>query len=163
MAIFGELGIKGCKNRTKEELLYNMTSCYVLVEKKISETLAPYGLTPVKLNALLVVKHAGKEKGLPQNDLCKKMIVTAGNITRLIDRLEKDKFVERVPLAGDRRVNLIKITKKGSNLLDKVWPVYQKKVDETVCLTGANLTGVISGLESLRQAISQKNGGKAKP
>jgi len=163
MAIFGELGIRGSKNRTKEEFLYNMASCYVIVEKKISEALAAYGLTPVKMNALLVIKHVGKGKGLSQNDLCKKMIVTAGNITRLIDRLEKDKFVERAPLAGDRRVNLIRITKRGSDLLDKVWPVYQKKVDEIVCLTDADLTGVISGLENVRQTISQKNGGKAKP
>ena len=162
MPIFSELGIRGGKNRKKEEFLYNMASCYALIERKIDKTLAIYGLSPVKMNALLVVKHAGKGKGLSQNNICKKIIVTAGNITRLIDRLEKDKLVERVSLAGDRRVNLIKITKKASNLLDKVWPVYKKKVDEIVCLSEGNLVNVISGLESVRQTISQNNGGKTK-
>ncbi|OGW83257.1 MAG: hypothetical protein A3C47_02180 [Omnitrophica bacterium RIFCSPHIGHO2_02_FULL_51_18] len=140
-----------------------MASCYALVERKIDETLSVYGLSPVTMNALLVIKHVGKNKGLPQSELCKKIIVTAGNITRLVDRLEKNKFVERVSLTGDRRVNLIKVTKKASDLLNKVWPIYKKSVDKIVCLPEGNLVNVTSVLESLRQTISQNNGGKIKP
>ena len=40
--------------------------------------------------------------------------------------------MQRLAQKGDRRVNLIKITKKGSVLLDEIWLHYKKMVDELV-------------------------------
>ena len=155
MSIFRELGIRDGKDRLKEELLYNLGYCYVTLEKKISEILAPYDLSPVKMNALLIIKHVGKEKGLSQSELSKKMIVTAGNITRLIDRLQNEKLVERSPLKEDRRVNLLRITSKGSDLLDKAWPVYKRKVDQIVSLIpNLDIVSTTVGLSGLRETLS---------
>lgn len=39
----------------------------------------------------------------------------------MLDKLEKDNLVTRISMPGDRRVKRIKITKKGSDLLDMVW------------------------------------------
>ncbi len=156
MSIFRELGIRDGKDRLKEELLYNLGYCYVTLERKISEVLAAYDLSPVKMNALLIIKHVGKGRGLSQAELSKRMIVTAGNITRLVDRLQKEKLVERVPLKEDRRVNLLKITAKGSELLEKVWPVYKRKVDEMVSLIpGVDIVSTTVGLSGLREALSR--------
>ena len=155
MSIFRELGIRDGKDRLKEELLYNLGFCYVTLEKKIADVLAPYDLSPVKMNALLIIKHVGKDKGLSQSELSKRMIVTAGNVTRLVDRLQNEKLVERASLKGDRRVNLLKITPKGSDLLDKVWPVYKKKVDGIVSLIpGMDIVGTTVGLSGLREALT---------
>ena len=107
------------------------------------------------MNALLIIKHVGKEKGLSQSELSKKMIVTAGNITRLIDRLQNEKLVERSPLKGDRRVNLLRITSKGSDLLDKAWPVYKRKVDQIVSLIpNLDIVSTTVGLSGLRETLS---------
>ena len=38
--------------------------------------------------------------------------------------------MQRLAQKGDRRVNLIKITKKGSVLLDEIWLHYKKMVDD---------------------------------
>lgn len=62
MSIFAQLGVRDGKDRIKEEVLYNLAACYVLVEKKISHFLAPYDLSPVKMNALLMIKHVGKKR-----------------------------------------------------------------------------------------------------
>lgn len=134
MSIFSDWGIEGGKDRMKEEALYNLASCYALLERKIGQTLSPFGLSPVKMNALMMVKHVGGERGLSQVEISKRMIVSAGNITRLIDRLEKDSLVERVAEPNDRRVKLIRITKKGSDLLDSAWPTYQGKVNEILTM-----------------------------
>ena len=155
MSIFRELGIKDGKDRLKEELLYNLGYCYVKLEKKIADILAPYNLSPVKMNALLIIKHVGKDKGLSQAELSKRMIVTAGNVTRLIDRLEKEKLAGRGSLKGDRRVKVLKITTKGSDLLDKVWPIYKKKVDDIVSLIpGVDIVSTTVGLSGLREALT---------
>ncbi len=157
MSIFAELGVRDGKDRVKEEVLYNLAACYVLIEKKIAHVLKPHGLSPVKMNALLMVKHVGKKEGLSQIEISKRTIVTKGNITRLIDRLEKEKLVERLSKPGDARIKLIKITEKGSKLLDKVWPIYKKEVENTVSIMPAMdmiTAGVV--LSGFREAL-QKN------
>lgn len=154
MSIFNELGIKGGKDRIKEEILYSIISCHGLIELEMGRVLQPYGLSPVKMNALMMIKHIGGAKGLPQVDVGRRMIVTAGNITRLIDRMEKDGFVERVAQLKDRRVKLIKITKKGSELLDRVWPIYIKKVHDLLAFVsdqdGARVAGT---LDRIRKSL----------
>jgi len=132
MSIFRELGIRGSKDRINEEVIYNIAKAYTLIDNVISGFLSKYDLSPAKFNILLMVKHVGEDKGLSQNEISKLLLVTTSNITRMIDKLENDKYVERVSQKGDRRVNLIKITKKGSDLLDAIWPNYKSMVDKLI-------------------------------
>lgn len=130
MSILAELGIQDSKDRWREQFLYSVAACFNRVENKFETLLSRYHLSPVKMNALLMIRHVGGERGLSQVEICKRMIVTAGNMTRLVDRLEKDRLVRRVAEEGDRRINRIQITGKGIQLLDRVWPVYQEAVDK---------------------------------
>lgn len=108
--------------------IYGIFSVYLIIEKKIENYLKQYDLSSSKFNIMMVVKHQGGEKGISQIDVGKKLIVTASNMTKQIDKLFAEDMVERFALKGDRRVNLIKITQKGSDLLDEIWPGYIKTV-----------------------------------
>ncbi len=153
MSIFRELGVREGKGRGPEELLYNLASSYILIERQIEKTLEPFGLSPVKMNTLLIIKHVGKSKGLSQVEIGRRMIVSAGNITRLIDRLEREDFVERTTTA-DRRVKLIRITEKGSRLLDKAWPHYKREVNGIAsAIPDEKITEIVKTLEKLRQTL----------
>ncbi|MBN2120772.1 MAG: MarR family transcriptional regulator [Candidatus Omnitrophica bacterium] len=132
MGIFRELGIRGGKDRINEEVVYTIARSYVFLEQAISNFLSKYNLTPAKFNILLMAKHRGNGKGLPQNEISKLLLVTTSNITRMVDKLEKDNYVERLAKKGDRRVNLIKITGKGSVLLDEIWPHYETMLDNLI-------------------------------
>jgi len=123
-------GIEVGKKNIFEGAIYGVAGMYALFERVISNYLRPYNLTSAKFNALMIIKHMGKEEGLRQIEIGRRLIVTASNITHLIDKLEKEGYVERLSLKGDRRVNLIKISKSGSALLDKVWPRYNQKIQE---------------------------------
>ena len=129
MSIFRQLGIREGEDRINEEVVYNIVRAYSLIDGKMSRFLATYNMSPAKFNILLAVKHIGKEKGIPQQEISKALLVTTSNMTHMIDKLEKESLVGRLSQAGDRRVNLIRITKKGSDLLDAVWPHYKKMVD----------------------------------
>lgn len=109
--------------------IYGMFSVYSIIEKKIENYLKQYDLSSSKFNMMMVIKHEGAQKGLSQIDVGKKLIVTASNMTKQIDKLIADGMVERFALKGDRRVNLVKITKKGSDLLDEIWPGYIKTLN----------------------------------
>ncbi len=130
MSSLSRFGIKVYKSNILEGAIYGVACTYALLDKVIANYLKLYSLTPVKFNALMIIKHAGKDKGISQIDIGRKLIVTASNMTRLLDKLEKEAFIERLSLAGDRRVHLVKISKKGSDLLDRAWPGYYKKIQE---------------------------------
>jgi DNA-binding MarR family transcriptional regulator len=98
----------------------------------MSGFLTRYNLSPAKFNILLMVRHVGGEKGIAQNELSRLLLVTTSNMTRMIDKIEKDGFAGRLSQKGDRRINLIKITKEGADLLDAIWPHYKKKVDDLI-------------------------------
>lgn len=139
-------GIELGKQNYREAAIYGLACIYLQIDKEISDYLRYFNLTPAKFNALMVIKHQGKEKGLSQVEIGKSLIVTASNITRLIDKLEKEGFIERLSRKGDRRVNLVRISKKGSDLLDKVWPGYHNKIMELATLINKEELTRISGL-----------------
>lgn len=132
MNIFHQLGVREGKDRMNEEVIYNIARAYTIIDNFISKFLETYNLSPAKFNILLMVKHVGKDKGIPQQEISKLLLVTTSNMTRMIDKLEKDEYVERLHQEGDRRVNLIKITEKGSDLLNAIWPHYKDKIDNLV-------------------------------
>jgi MarR family 2-MHQ and catechol resistance regulon transcriptional repressor len=126
------MGVREGKDRMNEEVIYNIARAYTIIDNYISKFLETYNLSPAKFNILLMVKHVGKDKGIPQQEISKLLLVTTSNMTRMIDKLEKDEYVERLHQEGDRRVNLIKITRKGSDLLNAIWPHYKEKIDSLV-------------------------------
>lgn len=113
-----------------EGAIYGVAGMYAFFEKAIANYLRPHNLTPAKFNTLMVIKHMGKDTGLRQIEIGRRLIVTASNMTHLIDKLEREGYVERSSLKGDRRVNIVKISQSGSDLLDRVWPGYQNKIQE---------------------------------
>jgi len=55
-------------------------------------------------------------------DLSTKLFRTSGNITSLIDRMERDGLVERLDHPEDRRVTQVRLTEKGAELLRSLRP-----------------------------------------
>jgi len=54
--------------------------------------------------------------------LAKKRLRSAGNITMVIDNLEKHGLVRREPGVDDRRVNMVHLTDAGRELITRVFP-----------------------------------------
>jgi DNA-binding MarR family transcriptional regulator len=120
------------KGRPSAEAFNGMLCVYSLLYRKMEEYFKDYELTPVKFNALLLLKHLGGQEGLSQNEICHHLIVSPSNITRLIDRLIEDKYVERHSSPSDRRVKLIKITAEGSAILEKLFHGYGEMIQQSV-------------------------------
>jgi DNA-binding MarR family transcriptional regulator len=54
--------------------------------------------------------------GLRLGELSRRTMVTNGNITGLVDRLEADGLIVRENLDGDRRVTVARLTKRGRDI-----------------------------------------------
>ena len=132
MADLKAFGVTKGEGRYHEECIYSVALLYNILFDEISSYLKKYNLTIGKFNILMAIMHQGVKEGIRQVDISKHLIVTPSNMTKMIDKLEKEKLVSRDALAGDRRVNIIKITTKGSDLLDSIWPEYNKKLKSNI-------------------------------
>jgi DNA-binding MarR family transcriptional regulator len=52
-------------------------------------------------------------EGLKMNELSRHMMVTGGNVTGIVDPLEKQGLVERMPEPADRRAYRVRLTRAG--------------------------------------------------
>ena len=140
MSKLERFGIYKGQQNYHEEIIYSLALLYNIINMEMTAYLKEFELSPGKLNILIAIRHHGGKRGLPQVEISKHLIVTPSNMTKMIDKLEADHFVKRESLEGDRRVNIIKITRKGAELLDKIWPEYNKK-----------LIGLVGTLETSKQ------------
>lgn len=154
MSILESIGVKTGEGKYYEEAIYSLALIYNVITDEMTKYLSKYDLTPGKFNILLAVKQGGKE-GISQVDVSKRLIVTPSNMTKLIDKLEKDGLATRSSLAGDRRVNILKITAKGAKLLDSAWDGYNERLQKL--LSSFNTTQqktlsslLVSWLENIR-------------
>jgi len=86
--------------------------------KKSIEGIRRFGLTQPQFAVIEVIGHLGP---LKVGEICNKMLVSGGNMTLVLDNIEKLGLIERVHSLEDRRAILIQLTQKGKNLFDDVF------------------------------------------
>src|SRR3954469_17832498 len=77
----------------------------------VERSLEPWSLSLAKLRALEQLEAA--PQGLPLGQLAERLSCVKSNVTQLMERLESDGFVRRVPDASDRRCVVASITERG--------------------------------------------------
>jgi len=71
-----------------------------------------------------VLAHVGAHKGITQQELADSLLVTKGNISQLLDRMEKLDLLKR---CQEKRNNTLVLTEKGQELYDRVVPTSIKR------------------------------------
>lgn len=70
------------------------------------------------------------EKGLKMSGLSGVLKVSNGNVTGIVDRLVEDGFVMRVPVPGDRRASLVRLTSSGRAAFVQQAAAHERWVDQ---------------------------------
>lgn len=89
------------------------------VNARTSQNFAAAGLTVSQFGVLEALFHGGP---LCQRDLAKKILKSTGNITMVIDNLEKRQLVQRERDAEDRRFITVQLTDAGRQLISSIFP-----------------------------------------
>ena len=89
------------------------------VTARIHRHLSSTGLTISQFAVLEVLYQLGP---LSQREIGQKILRSSGNITMVIDNLEKNGLVKRKRSEIDRRFYIIHLTDKGYHLIDKIFP-----------------------------------------
>lgn len=108
------------------EEFYDLDLLFVILTGKVSLVVnravtrsfraAELDITPEQFT---VMAYLWKNDGRTQQELCDDTNKDKPSMTRLIDNLEKQNLVSRIPDRTDRRTNLIHLTPKGKELKQK--------------------------------------------
>lgn len=101
------------------------------------------------------------EKGLKMSVLSGVLKVSNGNVTGIVDRLVEDGMIIRIPVPGDRRASLVRLTQKGREEFALQATAHEGWIDQLLRdFTGSEAEGISSRLDHIIQAIEQQEGGK---
>ena len=96
-----------------------------------------------------------REDGQTLAALSRRMLVTAGNLTGLVDRAERDGVVERRADPRDRRLSRVYLTSKGRELITGLLPVHADHIGELLGgLDGAERRELRRLLGKLRDSLA---------
>lgn len=94
------------------DLYRKLLMLMVYSKRNMYEALEKHDMTPVQGTLLLLFEP---DEGKSMHSMSRLMGCDASNITGLVDRLESQNLIERTVDPNDRRVKLIKLTKKGEH------------------------------------------------
>jgi DNA-binding MarR family transcriptional regulator len=82
-------------------------------------------------DVLLEVKR-GPEGRLTPREIEEAVLFEQYNLSRLLDRMEAEGLVRRIPYPGDKRRQLVEITEEGRALQMRMWSVYGAAINRFI-------------------------------
>ena len=134
-------------------LWLRLLTCTTLIENEIRSRLREkFATTLPRFDVLAQLERA--PKGMTLGELSKRMMVSAGNITGLIERLVESRHVERAPLPADRRVQVVCLTASGRREFRKMAQRHEDWVAEMFsALKPADIEGLLETLGKLKTSV----------
>jgi DNA-binding MarR family transcriptional regulator len=87
--------------------------------RESDERFSQWGMADNHYNVLRILNGAGEP--ISQSEIGRRMLSSRANVTKLVDLLEKRKFVKRLS-CGDRRINLVVLTDEGAQFIEQTLP-----------------------------------------
>src|SRR4051794_1756435 len=92
------------------------------IERASAEQFAAYGLTAAQFD---ILAQLGRKEGISQQELADRLLVTKGNISQLIGKMEERGLIFR---CHEGRANALYLTDKGKRLRQETVPAQEDRV-----------------------------------
>jgi DNA-binding MarR family transcriptional regulator len=110
----------------------------------------PEGLTLPQFDVLAQLER--RKDGMTPGDLTRALLVTAGNVTGIVDRLERVGLVERRPVPEDRRTVRVCLSARGRAVVKRAIPRHRRDVES---LLGRVPAGDLARLRDLLGTLNR--------
>ncbi len=104
---------------------------------------------------VLVQLHR-RPHGMTPGGLTRELLVTAGNVTGIVERLARQGLVERRPVPEDRRTVRVRLTPRGRRLMVRAIPRHRREVASVLRRVGpaelSRLRDLLGGVNRALQA-----------
>lgn len=130
----------------------------------VDDALRPLGLTFARYEALMLLSftRAGE---LPLGKMGPRLMIHPTSVTNVVDRLEHDRLVKRVPHPTDRRTTLARITPAGRRLAGEATEAVHRADFGLGALDAADAQSLVDTIGRLRRAAGdfEVGGGGLEP
>ena len=106
-----------------------LSRAYVAVRRPLEDSLVGSGLTEGEFGVLEALLHKGP---LLLGELQRKILVSSGGVTYLVDRLVQRGLVRREPCPTDRRAMYAVLTPQGDALIRKIFPIHAQVIEDSM-------------------------------
>lgn len=130
---------------TALKLYVVLARAWAAVQRHAEASIAASGLSGAEFAILEALYHLGP---LLLGEVQRKILVSSGGITFLMDRLEKRGLVRRIPCEHDRRARYADLTDEGRVLIAKVFPQNAEAIRRA--MSGLGLADQRAATELLR-------------
>lgn len=96
-----------------------LARCFDAVAEHARQSAEELGLHLTEFGVLEALYHKGD---LTLGEVGEKLLISSGNVTRVIDKLERQDLVRRVPCPADRRAVYARLTECGRARIASVFP-----------------------------------------
>ena len=104
--------VRGSRSKQSLRVWLRLLTAHNLIETQIRRRLQEqFRRTLPQFDVLAELEHAGEPQTMSQ--LSRQLMVSNGNLTGVVDRLERDGLVAREASKADRRVQFIQLTDSG--------------------------------------------------
>lgn len=134
------------------EAYISLVRTEALLSQRVHALFKQHGITQTLYNLMRIIR-GGPEEGVPCSAIAERLITRVPDVTRLVDRAVKLGLVTRKRPENDRRVVLLRLTKKGYALLERLNdPLATLHGEQLGCLSKRELKALVDLLARLRAA-----------
>ena len=138
----------GAQRRVGVALWARVARLYARNMRLAAERLRAWDLSVAQFDALAQV---GAREGMTQQELAERLLVTQGNVTQLLDRLEARGLIRRCP---DGRIKRLVLTEDGRRLHDAVVPAQERfQAEQFAALSRGEQHQLLTLLRKLEQGM----------
>jgi DNA-binding MarR family transcriptional regulator len=139
----------------EQEVFLNLLRTADILGRQIEHFLKSAGLSPNQYNVLRILRGAGE--GLACGEIADRMITRDPDMTRLLDRIEKQGLITRCRPPRDRRIVITEITKKGLAILARLdEPVRFAHKTQLAHMSRQRLKELLKLLEAARTSANKR-------
>jgi len=106
-----------------------LARAYLAISRHVAADVARHDLTASEFGILEALYHKGP---LLLGDLQKKILVTSGGVTYLVNRLAAKGLITRESFPGDKRSRFAVLTPEGSALIKQIFPAHAKRLTKVM-------------------------------
>lgn len=139
------------------KLWLRMLACTVRVEDVIRSRLrTSFGITLPRFDLMAQLER--HPEGLRMGELSKRMMVTGGNVTGIVDQLEREHLVARVPDPQDGRAFVVTLTPEGRGAFAEMAEVHEGWVADLFRdIPAADKARMIALLDTMKQHLNDQD------
>jgi DNA-binding MarR family transcriptional regulator len=136
-----------------------LVACTRIIEGRIRRNFeTSYGTTMPRFDVLAALEHALSTTGggLTMGDLSKRLLVSNGNVTGIVERLAAEKHIRKTKQLSDGRSHIVELTSKGKQHFSKLAKAHENWVDKMLGdLSSQEMDAILPTLSRLKSGLTE--------